>query len=349
MSKVSYLIFILLISSIIKAGNPNFEFSGITQFWKIVKIFEANLEPSHSDWEQLFRTPGYKILVSGEFSREFFMENFRLVFKPNSKKELLDKLKSGRDISHLNHYIKIRDNRKLIDDQLKKLKINSYSKKAADRTLEFLPQFSVSQFPPVSFLIFESNGRGSSPIIVDLAATIEWDFESFLAHEYHHWYRNRQLQIRFDKLNADERHLVNALSLIEAEGIADMVDKNDWYTKPSSAISDYARSYLQDVRRTPHVIESLDRIFSRMNSKDNSIAGSKTILRHLPQRGHTTGYYMSMVILEIENKDRLVKCVGNPFEFIFLYNQAAKKSKGKYPQFSKNSIELLQKVYRKCS
>ena len=169
---------------------------------------------------------------------------------------------------------------------------------------------------------------------------------SFLSHEYHHWYRNRQLQLRIDRLNSQERNLLNTLSLIEAEGIADMVDKKEWYTKPSNAVSEYARRYLRDVGRTPYVIKSIDRLLS--NTENNKNLGNK-ILRHLPQRGHTTGYYMARVILERENRKKLVDCVGNPIEFILIYNDAAKKSNGKYPTFSRESIQYLTKIYSKCS
>ena len=346
MSKFKFYYLYFLFFSLSYGQNSNFEFSGIEQFWKIVKIFEANMEPNHRDWEKLFSTPGYKILVNGEFTREFFIDNFRLVFKPNARKELEKKLQRGENLSHLNHYIKIRDNRNLINEQLRKLKTESYSRKAVKNTLEYLPQYSVSQMPPVSFVIFESNGRGSSPIVVDLAATIEWDFMSFLSHEYHHWYRNRQLQLRIDRLNSQERNLLNTLSLIEAEGIADMVDKKEWYTKPSNAVSEYARRYLRDVGRTPYVIKSIDRLLSNTENNKNL---ANSILRHLPQRGHTTGYYMARVILERENKKKLVDCVGNPIEFILIYNDAAKKSNGKYPTFSRESIQYLNKIYSKCS
>ena len=140
--------------------------------------------------------------------------------------------------------------------------------------------------------------------------------------------------------------IIDALSLIEAEGIADMVDKKDWYTKPNNAISQYARSYLRDVKRTPYVIKSIDRLLSKSDANPNL---GKELLRHLPQRGHTTGYYMARVILELENKQKLVQCVGNPFKFILLYNSAARKSNGQYPVFSQESIKFINKLYTKCA
>ncbi len=55
---------------------------------------------------------------------------------------------------------------------------------------------------------------------------------------------------------------------------------------------------------------------------------------------------MASLILQKLGKRELVKCVGNPFEFILLYNKAAKQS-GRYPQFSKTSILYINSLNNK--
>jgi hypothetical protein len=331
-----------------QSRNSNFEFSGIDQFWNIIKTLESNREPSQKEWDKLFETSGYKVLLKSEFNRKFFEDNFRLVFKPNESEKLSLALRSKKNIAHLSHYIKVKENKEKIREQYKKLKRNKEHSAVLERTLEYLPQRRVSQNPPVSFLIFESNGRGSSPIVVDLAASIEWDFVSFLAHEYHHWYRNRQLQFNQNKISVDDIEIVNAFSLIEAEGIADMVDKKEWYTKPNNAISDYAREYLYDVQRTPSIISYIDQALihlSKNPGQERKIG--REIINVLPQRGHTTGYFMARLILEKMSKRELVKTVGNPFDFLKLYNEAAKKTGGKYPGFSNEAIEIIDRLAKK--
>ncbi len=338
----------LLITNIFFSQSSNFDFSGIYQFWDIIKILESDRNPSNSDWEKLFNTPGYKILTRSEFPKQFFIDNFNLVFKPSNKNNLQKALKSGKNFNYLKHYIKVRDNKNIIDEQLKKLENHNYSKDAVKRTLEFLPQNYVDNYPPVSFVIFASNGRGSSTIIVDLAASIEWDFMSFLAHEFHHWYRNRQLQYNINKVSRNDEALVTALSKIEAEGIADMVDKRDWFTKPSNSISHYARKFLYDVSQTAYVIRKIDNLLKELysNPNDSRNIGIR-MLQSLPEQGHTTGYYMASLILENIGKKELVNCVGNPFKFIILYNEAAKLSSDRYPTFSNESIEMIKNIKQK--
>ncbi len=293
---------------------PILNFPGITQFWKIVSILKSNQQPNSSDWDNLFNTPGYKVLIIGEFSKQFFIDEFTLVFMPSKKDELQKTLASGRDLAHLNHFIKIRDNKPLMDEQLRKLQRHNYSADAVKRTLEFLPQSSVSEYPPVSFVFFENNGRGSSPIVVDLAASIEWDFMSFLSHEFHHWYRNRELQYAVSKVSWEDAYLVDAFSKIEAEGIADMVDKRDWFTKSSNAVSDYARQYIYDVSRTAAVINRIDKLLSQLNSNPNSARQiGMQISQTLPERGHSTGYYMASLILQNIGKERACRMCWQSF------------------------------------
>ncbi len=342
--KVLLLVLVFSSFNIAQNINENFDFSGMNQFWKITSILETNREPSNEDWHSLFSTSGYKVLTSGEFTREFFVQNFKLVFMPSLKKELTKTLKSGRNIHFLEHYIKVRDNKKKIKNQQLTLQRNSYNRSAVSKTMEYLP-FNTSQYPPVAFVIFESNGRGSSPIVVDLAATLEWDFMGFLSHEFHHWYRNKNLQYDIYKIKHEDNDLVDALAKIEAEGIADMVDKKDWFSKSSNSISSYARQFINEVGRAPYVINNIDQLILQI-VKTPSLAKSKgkEILNSLPQSGHTSGYFMASLILENIGKNALVETVGNPFDFILLYNKAAEKSRGRYPVFSEDSIKYIKQL-----
>lgn len=346
--KVLIIIILIINSDVLSQKvNSNFDFTGITEFYKIVNILGKNEEPSQNEWNNLFNTPGYKVLVNGEFSKDFFKRNFRLVFMPSKSKELLQNLRNKNSLSFLLHYVKVRDNKRKMLQQLRKLQSIDFNRKAINRTLQFLPQNNVTEFPPVAFVIFENNGRGSSPIIVDLAASIEWDFVSFLSHEFHHWYRNRQMKFNYRNVASKDMYLVEALDHIEAEGIADMVDKRDWFSKSSNSVSKYARQFINDVGRTPFVIKQMDKLFSEAGKNKNRrrLLGSK-MLNLLPQKGHTTGYFMASLILEQLGKRKLIACLGNPFKFILTYNSAAKLSR-RYPAFSYKALETIKEFENK--
>lgn len=349
MKKIFILLIYLYLSTFsFSQRNSNFDFSGITKFWEIADILKNNKQPSEQQWNELFKTPGYRVLLKWEFSRSFFKENFSLVFMPSQREALNRALKAGINRSHLRHYIKVRNNRTLINEQERKIKYSNYSQIAINRTLKFLPQNHVNQLPPVSFIIFESNGRGTSPIVVDLAATIEWNIVGFLAHEFHHWYRNRELKYRTYGIAAEDAPIINVLSRIEAEGIADQVDKIKWFTEASNSVSQYARTFINDVGKTPYVIQKMDNYLSAIaQDQSKKFLYSRKFQNLLPELGHTTGYFMSSLILQKFSRNDLVKCVGNPFRFIKLYDKAAKLSSGNYPGLSDKALEAINELERK--
>lgn len=323
--------------------NSNFDFSAIPKFWHIVDLLSENNEPSESEWNDLFDTPGYKVLTGQEFPKKFFKKNFRLAFKPSLKNELNEKLrKSDRESYYLHYYLKVKNNRKQLEYQLGKLKRRSLNKEALDLTLRYLPMNYVSDFPPVAFVIFENNGRGSSPIVVDLQATLEWDFISFLAHEFHHFYRNKLRKLNFGNVSATDRPLVEAMIKIEAEGIADRVDKKKWFNTSYSTVSPYAVEFKREVSRTPQLLNKINGLLEMYagNSAERKKIGNE-ILYSIPQKGHPTGYFMATLIEEKLGRNELKKCVGNPFRFFIAYHNAAKLSGNQYPKFSPKVLRLL--------
>ncbi|MFH1194457.1 MAG: DUF5700 domain-containing putative Zn-dependent protease [bacterium] len=328
--------------------NPNLDFSAIEKFWEVVDILESDKEPSAKLWDELFNTPGYKTLIQSEFRKEYFIEKFTLVFKPSERKKLEVAIKTGIDFYHLDHFVKVKERRKELSVQVSKLKARKINEDVLNRTLNYLPQKSTGELPPVAFVIFENNGRGSDPIIVDLLATIIWDYTSFLAHEYHHWFRNRQLKFDLTKVSKEETDLINALQQLEAEGIADQVDKKRWFTEPSTAYSQDARNFISLVSMSPEVIKQIDAILNSVyrNSTNLKTAGMQLRIA-IPGGGHTTGYFMASLISEQLGRSELVRCVGNPFKFLILYNNAAKLGGYNYPQFSNETMQYLYALEKK--
>ncbi len=75
-SKLSVLLTVLILFPTIfnvsaQNKNPNFDFSGIKQFWNIVDILKQNQYPTNNQWHNLFNTPGYKVLTHQEFPKNF--------------------------------------------------------------------------------------------------------------------------------------------------------------------------------------------------------------------------------------------------------------------------------------
>jgi hypothetical protein len=58
--------------------------------------------------------------------------------------------------------------------------------------------------------------------------------------------------------------------------------------------------------------------------------------------GHIPGRFMGMAIMNSGLLQDHLESVEDPVSFIITYNEAVKKSKAKYPLFTKESIQYLQ-------
>jgi hypothetical protein len=60
--------------------------------------------------------------------------------------------------------------------------------------------------------------------------------------------------------------------------------------------------------------------------------------------GHVPGRFMGLVIKKAGLLQMHIDTVEDPFSFVFTYNKAAKMLGNKYPTFSKESVQYLQKI-----
>jgi len=343
-SKNIVFILLLVLTTKGQSHNSNFEFSGMNKFWEIVEIIKSNEVPTEKLWNDLFSTPGYKVLTQSEFKKEFFIKNFTLAFNPNKKAEYERTIKNRSDAYYLEHYRKADENKSFLVSQVNKLKISNKNSIAANKALNFLPMNNVNDFPPVSFVIFANDGRGYSPIVIDLFASTDWDFIPFLAHEYHHWYRNRLVKINYSRVNSEDKVFIETISQLEAEGVADQVDKAEWFLNKRN-LGEREKNYIKSVEDSPgilkKIIELLEQISDNVSLKRKNFDIIKEIV---PQGGHPTGFYMARMILKQLGRGELVRTVGNPFVFIHTFNNAAKMEGINEIIFSSRAMRVVSEL-----
>ncbi len=347
-----FLIFLALTINAEELQNSNFDFSGIDQFWKIVSILEQDQEPDARDWTALFQTPGYCELIRREwpFEEEFFKKNFRLVFKPSLSSALKEELEK-EDNRWLSHYVRIKSLKEPLLRHQKWLHTAPLMTKAMGLTQEYLPQGLLDNvpLPPISFIFFDLDARGYSPILVDLLFALE-EGESvyyLLAHEAHHYYRNRNLTYDPGEVRARHERVLWVLDQIQAEGIADQIDKRTTYFEGGEQEkSPDAVRYRELVDESPRIIAEMNGFLEQMADSPSRLPQlGRELRRRIPQSGHPTGYYMTRAIIAELGSEPLINTVGNPFAFFYLYNIAARKS-DRYPVFSNKSIEFLRSLER---
>ncbi|MCG2724657.1 MAG: hypothetical protein L6420_00140 [Elusimicrobia bacterium] len=168
------------------------DFSGINTFTTIARELVADREPSEKMWTALEKTPGYDTLLQNEFAPDYFRRNFRLALMPSRSVDLRQEIKNGQ-ARYLPYYLEISKQISDIPSFTEHLKKSAAPQRAVDIVCQWLPSFLAPIQLPVAVVIFGPDGRGYDPIVIDLFNSVkqqEEELSLFLAHEFHHYFRN---------------------------------------------------------------------------------------------------------------------------------------------------------------
>jgi hypothetical protein len=335
--------------------SSNLDFSAMDEFWKITSILAKDIEPNDEDWNSLFNTPGYSILTESEFTQDYFKNYFRLAYMPG-KKELLQKEleKSHWRISYLKHMTNVLPEKEKIKNHRKELlSSNSLTNEVLKVTNEyFLEDYLITDdLPQISFVVFGNDARGYSNIIIDILLSIEQGnkLKYLVGHEAHHFYRNKQLKFNFPEENHSDYNLIWVLNQIHAEGIADQIDKRvNFFNDGDQENSRWAKTYRDHLEKTPEIIKKMDSLLVQYSNQSSDLGSLSEELQNIvPMSGHPTGYYMTRAIIDHFGENKLLKDIGNPFQFFRLYNQVTQKNTEQYPMFSKQTMKLINNLEQK--
>lgn len=344
-------------------GDAIFDFSGVDQFFKIKKILEQDKHPSEEQWETLFQTPGYRVLIEIEFKRDFFIQYFQMAFMPSRADSLqkeLERLAQLREKSFnyrwyesaLKHYIQIRDHQDSILQFTRKIRDPEMVINARKKAMTLLPSRIPDAFPKIAFLIFGNDARGYDPVVMDIGYVQEYGphVDLLFAHEIHHYYLDSLWQYDIQKVNKEDESTLWAMGQIYKEGIADQIDKTQaYFTEPvAPAKQKRADRFRREVDNTPQVIAQLDRILQQMvDSPTDRLKHGREFARQVPWSGHPTGYFMARAILNRWGPSMLIRDAGNPFGFFQRYQGAAQQSEGALPRFSARAIDMIRLLEKK--
>lgn len=354
----AFLVFLLIFSLSCKQQqekDPGFDFSGMEQFFIIASILEEDREPSAEEWDRLFETPGYNVLTEGEFTRDFFVERFKIVLMPSKTHELEQALKKEQDqpfhIQHVHHYAQARDNKEELKEYMNDLKANAAEilENSVKKAKRYLPPIEEQGYIPVSFLIFANDARGYTPVVIDMLFAIELGdlLHVLIGHELHHYYRNKILVYDRDVVEDEDEDLIWVFDQIHCEGIADQIDKRKLISSEDGPLHFFAGQWEAMVQNAPEYINEMDKLLCKIADSPGRRAEISSQLRtKLPMSGHPVGFYMTNVVIEKLGKEDLVEKAGNPFAFFRLYNNAAGID-SMHPYFSEKAMNVIEELENK--
>ncbi len=165
---------------------------------------------------------------------------------------------------------------------------------------------------------------------------------SLAGHELHHALRK---PVEFANVQPQDEGVIYFIARTLNEGTADMVDKvanlaHDDELPMGMSFKDF------ELYQADSIVAQADTILMNLQKSSGKDFKTEKDIRNLVKwtSGHNPGYYMTDIIVRNGYKKQLLKQIQNPFQFIYLYNKAAKKDKAKPHVFGKEAVEYVREM-----
>ncbi len=332
--------------------DSKIDFSAVDLFWPIVDKLKQDSNPSEEEWNNILATPYYKhYAYSSDKLRNSIREFLKTAFMPGRKNKL-DSILNGPDSDYRKtmylHVIDAVKEKPELQLYQKKLLASKFVDSLAAIAQLYLPTGTINRTikPNVVFGFYQPDANGGiNGITLDLKFTKDYhDFTLMVAHEMHHYYVENIRRRMAVNSNDSAYGLINAVMQLQFEGIADQIDKESLFAVDGKGIPPFLYHLFRSNYENPvQNLVKVDSLLKVIYHHPETVKSNGELIRELlPLGSHPHGYYMSQIIKSVYGTGELISTVYNPFDFIRLYNNAARK-KGLF-SFSKEAIAYLEKI-----
>jgi hypothetical protein len=304
----------------------------------------------------MFETPGYRTLEERDRADRFFKRLLPLALSPSAAERRQETVAQQPGLVILLDHLRAAFERR---EELEAFRQRLEDRPLLDRALAgasaWLPDRAAERLgtAAISFVIYQPDARGYDRIVMDLLLAFELEsiFELLLAHGTHHVLRSR-IQGPREWSALPEADLLFALDNLQAEGVADLIDKRamlqieDWGEGTSGrAFQAMSDGFRQELERAQVRLQQVDRILADY-SIDPTAAKElgKKLRETLVMGGHPVGYHMATAIVSADHRERLIEHVADPFDFVRAYHKAAGADPGSHHRFSAPALEGLARL-----
>ena len=354
--------FLLVVSHAPDASAQQADYSGLDPFWAVAEMVAADREPPETAWAALFATPGYRTLKERESADAFLRRLLPLALSP-ARAAAAEEAIAAQPVMKvfIRHLRTAFDRRRELAAFRAELESQPLLDHALAAAREWLPAGAAERFgaPAVSFVIYQPDARGYDRIVMDLLLAFERRavVDGLLAHETHHVIR-AQIQDSWNSGEGPEADLLLALNNLQAEGVANLVDKpallsiESWGESSSdSAFELMTNRFRDELGQVQQRLAEVDGILAGYARDTGAAAELGARLRAtLVMGGHPVGYHMATVIVGAGGRQRIIDTVADPFDFVRAYNDAASADPERHHVFSREALrglELLEQSTRR--
>jgi len=323
--------------------NSGLDFSGIDRFWRVVDTLSHDREPSEALWHSMFVTPGYRMSF---FNVQPLRSDFELAFRPSrvhDRDSILARKSDEADrLRHLNRAIAQRRELERFRDSLARTNV---TREALAITAGFLPPgITRGTKPPfVAFAVFREDAYATGPrtVCVDLIRALDGGLDVLLAHEFHHTFLYAITRVPIVSDDSADAELMNTLTAVRAEGLADLIDKPSLLAAPPPELASYAKRYVRERDSAAATLRAIDAVLAHASRDPTSLRNAgRRVSDLLWSGGHPVGGYMARRIVDTFGIDSILPGAYSPFAFFRTY-VAAERVHGTASPFSAGTNTLL--------
>lgn len=336
--------------------GPTYDTSGLDIFWEMVDILAADRAPTEAEWNRLLEHPGYRVIERSGSRAAPLRTCMSVVFRPSRHDELEATMEDGdsRVRRICGHLEGARDRREELLRFARAALDGEELLEAIEQASRYLPDDGTTGEPPATYVIlFEPNGFGGASLALDVVMLNDVSRRmrvEYLAHEFHHVYKNRLSTVSVPEDDPDAR-LVGALSRLAEEGIASLLDKRSWLepaytdTLPEPWLG-VGAEFRELYAGAPDALAAIDAALRGVGA-DSVAAGDagRTISSALPWGGHPTGMYMALAIERDGGPERIAPLATDHLEFLLAYQDVASQNDALY-RFSDEALVVLRRLAR---
>ncbi len=340
---------ILLLSSFQALKAQVIDGTAVVRYFELTDSLKQGKPISSETWKAFLNLEGNRLYIQNMAHSDAFLERYRktmeIVYMPENDSILQKRLQNPQQnyLTYAIHQYKANEQalRKYfasIDSDK-----NAYLATMYNRCYSMLPKKLQTKRTDATiyFIALDNDAVAESgSIILNLWGSYNYDKAKpgiLAGHEFYHllWQPNKY------EIADKDKSLLCMLNLLMNEGAPDLIDKKFTSSTEMPEEMKFGEYMLQIGKKAMPI---LDEAIKDIATGSKSYSNKEIRQQVLSMSGHIPGYYMADIIERNGLREKLVKNIQNPFQFIYLYNQAAKKDKAKPYVFSDQTIAYLKEV-----
>jgi hypothetical protein len=320
----------------------------VTRYWEITDGLRQNRPLTDQMWQDFLELPGNKFYVRGIYSAAnlvAYRRAIEVVYMPR-----YDSLRQAKLQAKVWYYMMVNDYKER-ENAYRAFVANVVKSPGAleivyQNAYQYLPARAHTKVANLK-IYYEALGNDATAqeegIFYSLRAALDGDEVQHGLLEGHEMYHQLSRGKDFGPIAPDDQGLLQFMTSMQNEGIADLIDKpltlalpgdprgiREWALDPAPSFIHKMDSTLQS--RAKGSAPTTGRYYRQLSNGSN---------------GHVPGFFMSGIIKSNGYTRQLIATSDNPFAFVYLYQKAAKKDKTHPPRFSEASIRYLKGLERK--